>query len=158
MSNITEADKGIIEQWYNDARNQRTDTVAEFITRLMNDYEHDYGTVCHALAACAIAAASSADKEEQGGITGFQAGAVMWQFIQKWMHEDGPMRLVKYDKMLYPQYEDDFDKTLSGHTWEWLQNKAGEKLQDPGGAHPAVAAHWQSIVDGTVPFSYRVEG
>ena len=36
----------------------------------------DYGTVCHAIALSAVA------RTAQGGITGFQAGAVMWEFIK----------------------------------------------------------------------------
>ncbi len=43
---------------------------------------------------------------------------MMWQFITNWMSEykDKPLRLVNYDKMLYPQYAGDFSKTISKET------------------------------------------
>ena len=58
----------------------------------------DYGTVCHAIALSAVATAWAANKTAQGGITGFQAGAVMWEFIKNWSYSSNKtgMRLVDY--------------------------------------------------------------
>ena len=65
------------------------------------------------------------------------------------------MRLVNYDDMLYPQYDHKFAKVLDHGMWAYLQKAAAEKLAQHHGA-PEVQAHWQSIVDGVVPFGYRV--
>lgn len=46
--------------------------------------EHDYGTICVAIGAIAAAAARAADRSPNGGITGFQAGAVFWEFTRAW--------------------------------------------------------------------------
>lgn len=97
------------------------------------------------------------NNDPHGGITGFQAGAVMWEFVRNWMHEDGPMKLVKYDNMLYPQYEDNFDKVISKETFSYLQEKAKENLENRNGAASRVIDHWQSIVDGNVPFGYKIK-
>lgn len=132
------------------------DKLPEFINHLLNDYTHDYGTICHAIAAGAVATAWAMNNDPHGGITGFQAGAVMWEFVRNWMHEDGPMKLVRYDTMLYPQYEDHYDKVISKSTFDYLQEKARENLER-GEAHPSVMAHWQSIVDGNVPFGYSIK-
>lgn len=59
--------------------------------------------------------------------------------------------------MLYPQYYDKFQKTLSSKTWEWLQQKAKENLESRGIVHPDVKKHWEEIVEGIVPFGYIVE-
>jgi hypothetical protein len=127
---ITE-EQNLQEQWYLRAKEATLETLPEFIRHLMNDYRHDYGTVCHAIAASAVAAAWAADKEPNGGITGFQASAIMWEFIKHWgMGMDGPLRLVKYEMMLYPQEADRFQQAIAPETWEWLQGKAREQLAE----------------------------
>lgn len=146
------------KEWFKQAREQTLETLPSFINHIMNDYEHDYGTVCHAIGACALAAAWAADKSAQGGITGFQAGFVMWDFIRQWnyTHNTCGMGILDYDNMLYPQYEHKF-KTISEWNWEELQKKAKENLSKETNAHPDVIAHWKSIVEGNIPFGYTIE-
>ena len=133
------------------------DTLPSFMADAL-DREHDYGTICIAVGACAVAAAKAADRHPNGGITGFQASAVFWEFVRGWgTFGDGPKRMVSYRDMLYPQYEEKFDKRISAETWVWLQDEARKKVPAPESAHPAVLAHWQSIADGVIPFGYSVE-
>jgi hypothetical protein len=82
LSEGSEQFKEIKEGWKKKAYEVTTDTLPEFLKELSEHYRHDYGTICYALASAAVAAASAMDKSEQGGITGFQAGHVMWQFIR----------------------------------------------------------------------------
>jgi len=144
-------------EWYATAKKQTLDSLPEFLRHLADDYGHDYGTICHALAAGAVAAATALNHSDTGGITGFQAGAVMWEFIRNWNGEKGPMRLVQYKDMLYPQHNDVFAQTIDSKTWQWLQDEARKCLAASDGAHPAVKAHWESIVAGDVPFGYVVK-
>lgn len=146
---------GIHKEWY-DARPTREE-LPEFIRHLTEDYYHDYGTCIHAVAAAALAAAHVA--EDPLGLSGFQAGAVMWEFITHWMThlKDKPLRLLEYSNMLYPQYYESFT-TISADTWEWLQTEARKNLeQDASTDHPQVRGHWQRIVAGEVPFGFAVE-
>ena len=145
------------EEWFKEAEKQTPDTLIEFINHMMNDYHHDYGTVCHAIAACAIAAAHAANNAG-GGITGFQAGFVMWDFIRQWMYIGNKcgMRLVNYDDMLYPQYEGKFAKTITKDTWQAMQKQAREKLKDCSHCAYEVVSHWEKIAEGIVPFGYIV--
>lgn len=153
--------RDVIDSWYEEARKQTKDTLPAFLTRLTTAYSHDYGTICHAMAACAIAAATAVDRSPQGGITGFQAGAVMWEFIRNWSgrYKDVPLRLVDYSNMLYPQYADHFDKIISSDTHAWLQKKATEMLDERGddAFHPEVLTHLKLISQGMVPFGYDVK-
>ena len=153
-------ESGVHKEWYKKAREvKNTDDLVAFIKSLMDGNQHDYGTICHAVASSALAAAVCVNRdEEQGGITDFQANAVMWEFIRAWLREDGPMRLVQYEKMLYPRYGGEFEKTMRRSTWEFLQNKAKEMLSEHHeGVHPEVlTAHWQSIIDGKIPFGYTI--
>jgi hypothetical protein len=146
------------EQWFAAANEQTLETLPDFLKTLAQ-FEFDYNTICYAVAAAAIAAAWAIDRSPNGGITGFQASAVMWEFITEWCQLKGPARLLKWEDMLYPQQADKFI-TISPETWHWLQEKAKEKLEEATPpafpAHPDVLAHWKSIEAGHVPFGYRV--
>ncbi len=157
---ITEADKDIIAGWF--AR-QEIESIDAFIKKLDTEYEHDYGTICKAMAAVALQAARKMDQQSQGGITGFQAGAVMWDFVQAWMSLEGPLRLVQYNDMLYPQSAYKFEKTISADCWADLQAEAKKRVAEyhqqgtDAHCHPNVLVHWYSIINGVVPFGYTVK-
>lgn len=158
---IREGD-GIQETWFKSASEIKTpEGLVAFMRSVMNGYVHDYGTVCHAIAACAIAAAWCANNMEgaNGGITGFQSGAVFWQFASKWLLMDGPARRLKYEDMLYPQNERVFARRLDKRTAEWLRDEAKKKLAGKEfPAHPDVVAHWKTLAAGKLPFGYEIEG
>ncbi len=147
------------KEWFDQASKQTLKTLPDYVNHLMNDYKHDYGTVCHAVAACALAAAWAANNEPNGGITGFQSGFVMWDFIKQWSfpHNKTGLRIVDFDNMLYPQYEYKFNKTISKDLWEKLQDEAKNLLAENGDCvHPMVLEHWKSIVAGVIPFGYSI--
>ena len=146
------------KEWFEQAGKVKTiEEFETFVNHILNDYEHDYGTACHAVAACALAGAWLGCEKE--GLTGFQAGFVMWDFIKNWVMVGNTcgMKLVDYDDMLYPQYEYKFEKTISQDTWHRLQEEAKRQLKESEGAHPAVRAHWKNITMGIVPFGYQVK-
>jgi len=155
---ITEKDE-LHLQWYADAKLQTLETLPEFLRHLSEDYRHDYGTVCHMVAAGAVATCWAMNHSPQGGITGFQAGAIMWMFMEKWNGVKFPSRLQRFEDMLYPQYTDKFDKVMSMDTWEWVRKQAHELLEkNPDNVNENVLAHWRGIaLDGIPPFGYRVE-
>ena len=164
---VTEADKEELVGWLKEANDQTVDSLPTFLNHLQNDYSHDYGTICHAMVAAAMSAIKIIDSGPQGGITGFQAGAVMWMFIREWMQDNSPMKMVKYRDMLYPQSEDKFAKTISKSAWEWIQTEANKniaeavqhklKTGDDPMVHADVLAHWKSIINGDVPFGFTVK-
>ena len=146
------------EKWFKEARNMTEEELPDFYARIIHGYNHDYGTACHAVAACALAAAWAACGDKDIGLSGFQAGFVMWDFIRNWTYTGNEcgLRIVDYDNMLYPQYEEKFDKTIDRVTWERIREKASDKLKKEKEVHPAVLEHWKSIANGVVPFGYRV--
>lgn len=165
MSKIAITEEMHIEkEWLEQAKKQTLETLPDFMNHIMNDYIHDYGTICHAVSACAIAAAWAADSTENGGITGFQAGFVMWNFVKQWSYSSNKcgLAIIDYDKMLFPQYKDEFTKnTISLETWEALQERAKELLAEKeNGIIPVsdcVYKHWKQIANGVVPFGYTVK-
>lgn len=144
--------------WFAEAGKMTEEELPNFFEKIIHGYNHDYGTACHAVAACALAAAWAACCDNDIGLSGFQAGFVMWDFIKNWTktgNECG-LRLVDYDDMLYPQYEYKFDKVIDKDTWESIQKKAKEELEKSGYADDKVRLHWRKIANGIVPFGYRV--
>lgn len=146
------------KEWFKQASEIKTKKdLMKFIDHVLSDYQHDYGTVCHAIGAAAVAAAWYGAHTE--GITGFQASFVMWDFIRYWMKSDNKcgLRLIDYDNFLYPQYEYKFEKTIDSDTWKHIQDQAKENLESEELACNRVRNHWESIVKGVVPFGYKVE-
>ena len=135
--------------------------LAEFLKYVEENCNCGYGEAPRAMAQASLAVAwYLADKF---GITGFQAGCVMWDFICDWMYRSNKagLKIVDYDNMLYPQYEYKFEKTITPSIWESIQKTARERLEEDGAhgyrAHPDVRAHWRSIADGNLPFGYSVK-
>lgn len=149
---ITEKD-GVHKQWYEDAKKVSTpEELAAFVRRVTADYSHDYGTICHAIAASAVAAAWACDRSAQGGITGFQAGAIMWEFITHWTHSPGDLLALRdFDNILYPQYDDKFGTIPAGFAKQ-LKKRAAKNLAENKGAHPDVARRWREVASGKFPF------
>lgn len=132
------------------------DDLVTFLQRVKDNCNTGYGTAPRSIAQAALATAWYLASDF--GITGFQAGFVMWDFIRDWMYSNNEcgMKIVNYDDMLYPQYEDKYEKTISKSTFEALQKAAKKNLETSGYAHPNVINHWESIVKGNVPFDYVV--
>ena len=157
---ITEEMK-LHDEWYKRAKSMKPDEFPEFFREMTEDYVHDYGTVCHAMSAIGLAAmfAFNNSNGASGGITGFQAGFVMWNIIYHMNYESNKcgLRLQDMDNLLYPQYEYKFT-TISKDTWDAVKKEAQNCLLDRGDAHPDVVAHWKSIVDGNIPFGLKIYG
>jgi len=158
---ITEKD-GEQEKWYAEARGMTLDKLPTFLKRLSNDYAHDYGTICHAIAAAAIAAAWAVEKSPSGGITGFQASCIAWSFIENWgspnFDKDLGARFLDVGDLLYPQYEHKW-RGISKDTLARVQAAAKKKLTERAAipAHEAVMNHWRFLANGGVPFGLTVQ-
>lgn len=135
------------------------DDLVEFLKYVKDNCNCGYGETPRAIAQAAVATARYFAGEF--GITGYQAGFVMFDFLRDWefRHNKCGLKIIDFDDMLYPQYEHRYDKTIPDWSWEAMQKAAKEELETdhPGSIHPAVKAHWQSIVDGKVPFGYTVK-
>lgn len=133
------------------------DDLIAFLQRVKDNCNTGYGTAPRSIAQAALATAWYLASDF--GITGFQAGFVMWDFIRDWRYSGNKcgIKIVDYDNMLYPQYDYKFEKTISRDTFIALQEEAKKNLEESEYAHPDVIDHWKSIVDGEAPFGYVIE-
>lgn len=120
------------------------------------EYGHDYGSIVYGCMAAMKAAFNVVERSPNGGITGFQAGCIGWECVHEFMMTKPPCKLIDYNNMLYPQYQDKFEKTISQTTWDALQKKAGENLNEKRSASDNIVAHWQSVRDGKIPFGFTI--
>ena len=159
LSEESEGYQDLKEQWRTKAKSIKTiDEFVEFYNDLFNNYRHDYGVCIDAASCLAMAAASLAAHKNY--MTGFQMSCVMWDYMH-WMHFPNSktgIKLLHYDDMLYPQYSYKFQKTIDRNIWCKLQKAAKENLMDNTMACHDVKAHWQSIIDGNIPFGYKLTG
>ena len=83
----------------------------------------------------------------------------MWEFIRNWNYKSNKtgLRIINYDNLLYPQYEDHFNKVITQNQWSKLQEQARLHLQDSPNAAESVLKHWQSIVAGNIPFGFKLK-
>ena len=147
----------IINKWYEKAKQvTNPEQLKEFCEYVYSSGRPDYGPVVHAVTAIAIAASWCAN--ENYGITGFQASFVGLEYLLHWTYDykdTTGIRVINYSDMLYPQFDYRFEKTISTDIFKGLQEIAKKNL-DEGGGIEKVREHWQSIVDGNVPFGYKI--
>lgn len=134
------------------------DDLVSFIKDVDDHYNIGYGDAPRAIAQAALATAWYLSG--RFGITGFQSSATLWDFIEDWSSvgkKTQCAKIIDYDNMLYPQYEDKFDKSITPEAWKRIQEAAENLLEnDASHAHPNVVKHWKSIVDGKIPFGFYI--
>lgn len=159
LNEETEDTQAIIKVWYEKANSMTLAELPTFVRRLVQDYQHDYGTICHAMTAASLAAAHAVNSDpQQGGITGFQASCVMWGFIEKWSNLTGPARMLRYEDLLFPQYVPQFQAVISEDVARWLKEQAQEKLKgEMCSCCPEVKVHWEMLAEGKLPEGIRAE-
>lgn len=152
-----EADRAVIDDWWEAAKACRSvEDACAFAHQLQDDYYHDYGTICHAVAAAGVAMANAVGLP--AGITGFQGGAIGWMLHRHWEQwDDSPRLLIDYGKVLFPQYDGRFT-AISRDTHEWLIKKAKERIAESDGlVSSEVWDRWQLIADGQLPAFLSVQ-
>lgn len=150
-------------EWLRRAKACNTpDDLKVFLEELLAN-EYDYGGIVHACFYAALAGYYVIEHSPQGGITWFQAGCLMWLFVRQFgSFPDGPLQVRDWTKLLYPQYDDMFDRTVPKDVWERLQTLAREKLSE--GAEERIPAcddvvnRWRSVAAGVIPAGLRLEG
>ena len=145
---------------YEKARNVKTkEELDTLLKEVIESDDLDYGKIVYAMCGCMKATMNYIDRSPVGGITGFQAGFIGWEMVKEYLcytNKTG-LKLLNYDNLLYPQYKDKFNKIIDKELWNVLQEEAKKKLEERPDAHPKVIKHWKSIVDGKVPFGFKVE-
>ena len=147
----------IIKQWYEKAKHVDTiEKLDEFIEYVYSSGSCDYSSCMDAVTVITIAASCCAKNYYK--LNDFQASVVGLKYLMHWSYDyrnTAGISVRDWTDMLYPQYQYKFEKKIDKGMFNALQIKAKEKLEEDDG-DPTVRAHWQSIVDGIIPFGYEL--
>ena len=137
---------------------QKPQEALKFIKVLARTYEYDDDMLCEALVYSMLAGATAFAREYGlKTLTLEQTQWVLWSFLGKWLQTDEPIRLLRISYMLEPEMREVFNTALPRSFFDWLQEAAKERLEALPDASKERREHWQSIVDGAVPFGYTLE-
>lgn len=116
------------------------------------------GNIVEMASAFILAAANTLVQKYPKMFTKDRSGEIMWNFIRSWLPEFSfsPLRMLIYEDLLYPQFARNF-KTISQDIFEWIQNTAKNHLERHKDASPDLKVHWQSIIDGQIPYGLILE-
>lgn len=146
------------KEWFHKAKNcTKTEDLVVMFNELQ-EYKHDYSTIVNAFSAFLIASFNVMINSENGGISGWQGSFIAWSVFRELQGIDCPTSLINYEDMLYPQNQENFKLHIDSNSWEWVQDAARKLIDnvEKNKAHHKVLAHWQSIVDGKIPFGYTL--
>jgi hypothetical protein len=147
------------EEWYAEAYKMDLERLPEFIRRmLISKPDQDEG-ILHALVAGALATVVAMSKAYGKPMDEANAEKLMYRFIARWRGINGPIRLLRFEHMLYPMLKANFASNISSDTWGWLQEAAARKLLKAKNPKAEWRWHWQKIAqEKEVPFGWKVEG
>lgn len=145
---------------YDKAKEVKTkEDLDALLKEVIESKDLDYGKIVYAMCGCMKATCNYIDRSPVGGITGFQAGFIGWEMIREYLIHNNElgMKILDFDNLLYPQYKYKFDKVIDKDLWNTLKEQAKKKLKECPDAHPNVIKHWEKIVNGKVPFGFKVK-
>lgn len=127
--------------------------LAKFVEKVSAE-PHDYGTIVMACAAAMKAAFNVVNASPSGGITGFQAGCLMWEMIEEFgmFGEDAQLRILDFADVMYPQYDHKFLNCVDPERAKLLADLAKRRLAESTvGIHPEVRARMEQVSRGEFP-------
>lgn len=139
-------------QVYDEADQVKTVEELNLLIERLTAHPHDYGTIIYACAAAMIGAYKVMNASPQGGITGFQAGCLMWEMVHRFGEfSGGPLRIQDFDHLRFPQYDDDWAVWLSPEGRAQIVERANRALSEARSMAPGVRKRHEEIVAGSWP-------
>lgn len=134
----------------------KAETIEQFI-ELCKTANLDVQSKCEMVGNVAYQAAMKAIFSLEGGLTPAQKQVALFTFIRLFGGIQSPIKLVDFADMLDPRNEYQFKREISRSTWRYLIEQASFMLNNSVMNSQHQRDHLKSIVNGTVPFGYRVE-
>ena len=146
-----------MKKLYEEAEQCNLNIIEGFIRKLFQDYKWDNTSISHAISIAAIAGAYSGKAVSNSSTGWYPSRKVTSLFVKNWddRFKDAPFEIISYEDFLYPQLLHSYTE-LSVDTFNWIQNKAKENLEDLLYVHEDVLKHWESLADGKVPENFTI--
>lgn len=158
------------QDWYGKTFDIHVSDLQEFIKGLATDFSVPDRQ--HIVAAAGLAAMRAAVRYLNGGINEHEHQQIIANVFSGWMNSQGPLLVAAIHDMMNPDKEHEF-RELPPAVWQWLQNEASVFLQQINAAANSriliereeylknserLRKHLQKIIDGYVPFGWKVAG
>ena len=140
----------IKKQWLDEVKTiDSKNKLDRFVRKVMQGYEHDYGTYVWALSVCTKAFV----RYYGSAMTGMQASFLMWQIIRDTFGKKDKLglKLVEYEWVLFPQYIERFKTEFDEETHTKAIELAKQYLVEYKDASDDVKKHWEKIASGWLP-------
>lgn len=145
------------ENWYVMASEMTLDRLPDFLRMMLGTRPDREVGIFHAFVAGALATIIAMAKAYGQALRPQTADRVMFMFCTRWKGIVGPIRLMRFDLMLFPAFEKQFKTTISPPIWEYLQKAASKRLLSPSPAPQGWREHWSKITAGEIPFGWTLE-
>lgn len=145
------------EAWYAEACTMTLDKLQEFLRMMLATRPDSKLGIYHAFVAGALATIVAMATANAQPLTAQASDRVMFIFITRWKGIVGPIKLLRFESMLYPALKSSFDSVISPEIWGYLQSRAQRLLLDPKQRSRTWREHWTRIVTGEIPFGWKLE-
>ena len=152
---IVEAD-GVHNDWYVKAREQKLDTLHDFLSHMLNDFSHDQQTIVHAITAGCMGTIAAMDAHSEGGLGASQTSQLLGMFIRKWARIEGPAKIMSWAGLLNPANEDQM-VGVPKEIATWLKQVSAKALEDGKFQGEAHKAHLGTLANGELPWGFRTQ-
>lgn len=144
------------------AANVKTKADLDELLEFVIGHKHSYSTIVNGMSSAMLGVFRYIDGTPQGGITGMQASFLGWSMLRHFLCLEGAVSLVRYENLLFPQYDHTFGKLMSRSTWNSLVADAKERLTKLTGEQAremsqAVYQRWQTIAEGVLPNGFELK-
>lgn len=148
--------KEIKEQWLEEVKTINSkNKLDRFVKKVMQGYEHDYGTYVWALSVCTKAFI----RYYGSAMTGLQASFLMWQIIRDTFGKQDKigLQLVEYESVLFPQTLNRLEITFDDEMHQKVMELAKQYLVEHKDANEKVREHWEKVASGWLPESVKLK-
>lgn len=142
--------KEIKEQWLEEVKTINSkNKLDRFVKKVMQGYEHDYGTYVHAVSVCTKAFI----RYYGSGMSGVQASFLMWDIIRNTFGKQDKfgLQLVEYESILFPQMLYRLEVKIDEDTHEKIIETAKQYLIEKKDVAEEVKKHWEKLASGWLP-------
>ena len=135
-------------------------SIDSLVQDLFKTYTFDELTTPLVISAISVKATSLAISQlnTEDHLTVEQHHEMMWEYLALILGDRGPMKLIRYDKMLDVRHARQFEQTIPIPIFQHLQSQAAHLLTLPTlGVSKAQKDLWEKIASGDLPYGYKLE-
>jgi hypothetical protein len=139
------------------AQSQSRDSLLGFVRALISEIKDEH-SIERAAVAAGIAAVSAIVRSYNPGAVTVDLATVGMEIMAELAEVDGPFHILLVGRMLRPDTQLEFEKTVTASESQWLKQAAKDRLAADVKLTEAERLHLTRIAAGRMPFGFAVTG